>query len=262
MDQGYIENRWKISRSEKVNSRVTGRLPRERRHSGNRKNPPRHPQMGQVWKNERIWRDQPYVFKRPIPIGLYGRGESSEHCKAVIETCDLSNKDKDKYIKTDLVIISLIRVVNIFHNIFLCELSHRQLFIDSVPSQCFELKWHSRSGSRVCHASSRCPHLDSVASHSDSEPPPVPPPPPECRLIFQHCKYQGRGQSVLVGIWASLWINHPDQLTCCRWGGSPLYEPESDGAAGETFRENQAGVWSGGCLFLAALVFLESVTVA
>ena len=73
-------------------------------------------------------RDQPYVFKRPIPIGLYGRGESSEHCKAVIETCDLSNKDKDKYIKTDLMIISLIRGVNIFHNIFLCELSHRELF--------------------------------------------------------------------------------------------------------------------------------------
>ena len=72
------------------------------------------------------------MFKRPIPIGLYGRGESSEHCKAVIETCDLSNKDKDKdkdkYIKIDLVILSLIRVVNIFHNIFLCELSHRELF--------------------------------------------------------------------------------------------------------------------------------------
>ena len=63
------------------------------------------------------------------PLVLMG-GEShqSTDSKAVLETCDLSNKDKDKYIKTDLVIISLIRVVNIFHNIFLCELSHRELF--------------------------------------------------------------------------------------------------------------------------------------
>ena len=67
------------------------------------------------------------------PLVLMG-GEShqSTASKAVLETCDLSNKDKDKdkdkYIKIDLVILSLIRVVNIFHNIFLCELSHRELF--------------------------------------------------------------------------------------------------------------------------------------